>query len=265
MPIFLDHIDRLLEVDVDTFDEDLPFVFIYHLLAEWRETRAYRPMARLLRRDPTFVDALMGDGITECGARVMVGLFDGDLEPMLDAILDEDADPFVRGQMFDALVMLALDRPPLRPAVEDFLRRFHAAARETTPDQVWSSWAFAVAALGLADMTPLVRRVYDDGLIEPFDSDFAYFEKRLNETVATGPAWFGRLGKRDPITDTIAELSTWYCFSKAYLEGERNLERLGVAGPFTGELPFVHVGPKVGRNDPCPCGSGKKFKKCCMS
>lgn len=23
------------------------------------------------------------------------------------------------------------------------------------------------------------------------------------------------------------------------------------------------AGPKVGRNDPCPCGSGKKFKKCC--
>ncbi|RME76818.1 MAG: preprotein translocase subunit SecA [Planctomycetota bacterium] len=26
----------------------------------------------------------------------------------------------------------------------------------------------------------------------------------------------------------------------------------------------VHVGPKVGRNDPCPCGSGKKYKKCCF-
>ena len=24
------------------------------------------------------------------------------------------------------------------------------------------------------------------------------------------------------------------------------------------------TGPKVGRNDPCPCGSGKKFKKCCL-
>jgi preprotein translocase subunit SecA len=23
--------------------------------------------------------------------------------------------------------------------------------------------------------------------------------------------------------------------------------------------------PKVGRNDPCPCGSGKKFKNCCGS
>ena len=32
------------------------------------------------------------------------------------------------------------------------------------------------------------------------------------------------------------------------------------------EFPFqqvVNEGPKVGRNDPCPCGSGKKYKKCC--
>ncbi|MDB4942956.1 MAG: yecA family protein [Labilithrix sp.] len=27
----------------------------------------------------------------------------------------------------------------------------------------------------------------------------------------------------------------------------------------------VHVTPKVGRNDPCPCGSGKKHKKCCLA
>lgn len=27
--------------------------------------------------------------------------------------------------------------------------------------------------------------------------------------------------------------------------------------------PIVNEEPKVGRNDPCPCGSGKKFKKCC--
>jgi uncharacterized protein len=28
--------------------------------------------------------------------------------------------------------------------------------------------------------------------------------------------------------------------------------------------PFVHDAPPPGRNDPCPCGSGKKFKKCCL-
>jgi len=26
----------------------------------------------------------------------------------------------------------------------------------------------------------------------------------------------------------------------------------------------INESPKVGRNDPCPCGSGKKYKKCCM-
>jgi preprotein translocase subunit SecA len=27
--------------------------------------------------------------------------------------------------------------------------------------------------------------------------------------------------------------------------------------------PIVREGDKVGRNDPCPCGSGQKYKKCC--
>lgn len=28
-------------------------------------------------------------------------------------------------------------------------------------------------------------------------------------------------------------------------------------------LPFVRAQPKTGPNEPCPCGSGKKYKKCC--
>lgn len=35
---------------------------------------------------------------------------------------------------------------------------------------------------------------------------------------------------------------------------------------YDSDIPFKQVvndGPKTGRNDPCPCGSGKKFKKCC--
>ena len=36
------------------------------------------------------------------------------------------------------------------------------------------------------------------------------------------------------------------------------------AGPAQAEAPKpVRTGAKVGRNDPCPCGSGKKYKKCC--
>lgn len=29
-------------------------------------------------------------------------------------------------------------------------------------------------------------------------------------------------------------------------------------------IPFVRSSEKISRNDPCPCGSGKKYKKCCL-
>jgi SEC-C motif-containing protein len=34
-------------------------------------------------------------------------------------------------------------------------------------------------------------------------------------------------------------------------------------GQIVGTGPLVRATPKVGRNEPCSCGSGKKFKKCC--
>ena len=34
-------------------------------------------------------------------------------------------------------------------------------------------------------------------------------------------------------------------------------------GKMVGPGQFIRETPKVGRNDPCPCGSGRKFKKCC--
>jgi tetratricopeptide (TPR) repeat protein len=49
-------------------------------------------------------------------------------------------------------------------------------------------------------------------------------------------------------------------------EGLPLSELSNVAAMLRGTSSPVSVGrPKVGRNDPCPCGSGKKFKKCCGS
>lgn len=36
-----------------------------------------------------------------------------------------------------------------------------------------------------------------------------------------------------------------------------------VDGHVYGQEPYRREEPRVGRNEPCPCGSGKKFKKCC--
>ena len=44
-----------------------------------------------------------------------------------------------------------------------------------------------------------------------------------------------------------------------YFEARRLVERQ----PLDNVTTFRRTAPKIGRNDPCPCGSGKKFKQCC--
>ena len=54
-------------------------------------------------------------------------------------------------------------------------------------------------------------------------------------------------------------------------KSQRTIETHGEAGPPAAgatkgnHTPIVRAGPKVGRNDPCHCGSGKKYKKCHMA
>lgn len=43
---------------------------------------------------------------------------------------------------------------------------------------------------------------------------------------------------------------------------EEQLERERLAN--MPKQPYVREEPRVGRNDPCPCGSGQKYKKCCL-
>ncbi len=55
-----------------------------------------------------------------------------------------------------------------------------------------------------------------------------------------------------------AEFSNVYSPSDDYV-----LSHGGEAAAGTGPVSAKRDGKKVGRNDPCPCGSGKKYKKCC--
>jgi hypothetical protein len=267
VPEFLDYIGKLQSAGIDDLEGMDAFVFIFFLLAEWRETRAYRPLTTLLRRDPEFLDALMGDSITEASARVMAGVFDGDLQPLFDILLDDDADGFLRGEMFDTLAIVALENPDLRPGITQFLIDFFDLTGTVTGEEVWWAWAECIAALGLANMDTAVRAVFDSGLITPDHSRIEDFTERLQATVDAGrPDWFTGISSNTLITDTIAELAPWYCFTPEYV-AKKAAGRLNVMSslmPRSGD-PFngVFTG-KIGRNDPCPCGSGKKFKKCCL-
>ena len=59
----------------------------------------------------------------------------------------------------------------------------------------------------------------------------------------------------DAKADWLYELPVW---KEIFTEEERH--KLYLEQKKSGT---IVKGPKVGRNDPCPCGSGKKYKKCC--
>ena len=51
---------------------------------------------------------------------------------------------------------------------------------------------------------------------------------------------------------------------KPSAEEKKEIRLSGPAKVSNGLTPFFsRTGEKIGRNDPCPCGSGKKYKKCC--
>jgi uncharacterized protein len=65
-----------------------------------------------------------------------------------------------------------------------------------------------------------------------------------------------------------AKLAPFEVLAKENVEAERELLGSYVAGLhayWQSKRQVVHATPKVGRNDPCPCGSGKKHKKCCLA
>ena len=56
---------------------------------------------------------------------------------------------------------------------------------------------------------------------------------------------------------SIRQMKKWMKAHETELKAEAN------GGTAAKVETVVHEGPKIGRNDPCPCGSGKKYKKCC--
>lgn len=74
-------------------------------------------------------------------------------------------------------------------------------------------------------------------------------------------SWEELQEKQKEETRALSEEYTGGFFYKRYPE-EKTLPR-GVLA-YSDTKPFVRETIKPGRNDPCPCGSGLKFKRCCL-
>jgi len=261
VPFFLGAIEQYLAPGSKPIPPDALF-FVFHLLGEWRERSAYRPLARLLRCPRDQIDTIFGDAITATTHRVMAAVFDGDPDPLYQIIIDAEADEFIRSRMCEALAMATFDNELLRADAARFLRACYSDIRPQDECFVWNGWQSAIALLGVAELKPLVEQAFARGSISTSWLSFAHFEQDL-ELAIKDPAALGNSSRREfsLFGDTIEELSSWYCFSQKAQKNARaspRLDQLMSAGP------IVNPARKIGRNDPCPCGSGRKFKKCCL-
>jgi hypothetical protein len=155
----------------------------FHLLGEWRERSAYRPLTRLLRSPSKQVELILGDAITETSHRVMAAVFDGTLQPLYELILDPAANEFVRSRMCEAVAMLTLRGEMRREEAASFLR---ACFAYLTPEQdcfVWKGWQEAIALLGLVELKPLVEEAFERGSMDSCGLRLEHFDKDLEHAL----------------------------------------------------------------------------------
>ena len=176
VPAFFQEIDSYLALDSTGRAKATPLFFIFHLLGEWREKAAYRPLARVLRCADHEVEAILGDAITSTSHRVMAAVFDGDPQPLCDIILDRDAEPFVRSRMCETLAMLALRGGLDRDVAARFLRDAYMELQPQAECYVWQCWQSAIAMLGLTELKVLVKRAFDREFIDRHWLGFEHFE-----------------------------------------------------------------------------------------
>ena len=220
-----------------------------HALGAARETRLCGPLLRLLRRDAEALGDLVGDAVGTTLPRIVASIFDGDGAALEAALLDRGVDEFVRWNLFGAYSYLAFSGaiPPER--ARDLLVRFDATRPARAGDAAWNGWEETVALLGFRDLAPRVAAAHADARLLADEADGDWFERTLAEAEAR-PDDPARFAERELglVGDVVAEL-------EAALESG---EDAPAAEPVKNPL------REVGRNDPCPCGSGKKFKKCCL-
>ncbi len=238
--------------------------FAVHLFAQKREAGAAVQLRALLRT-PGEAAAMFGDD-SGAIATVLISTFDGDGAALRALAEDERNDPVLRNAALQAVGYLtsagAIDR--------DETHRWFGAMfglLESGQVDLFVDWSFAVASCGFAD------------LLEPF---YALLPQDLNDPDAVSMDELAsdlrhRCALAREESDPLAVYADGYVglVDDAIVSLRRVDERLRAAAERAEEerqdeddaplAPVVNPIRGIGRNDPCPCGSGKKFKKCCLA
>jgi len=249
--------------------EDCLHCFAIYLLAQLRERRALDCFLRFFSLPDEQSLDLTGDMVTEQGAAVLASACGGDPAPLLKLILDESVNEFVRVQAIDGLVVQAAWGDRARAAAVEDLRRLFTLLPKPGNAYVWAGLTGAVCDLHTPELAPEARQAFTEELVDESVLDVDWLEECLFER---GEQCFAEFQERNAPIDAVAECSCWLCFrdeneDAGPWDDDQEWDASSILLPDkyeAGPPPIPYVAPpKVRRNDPCPCGSGKKYKKCC--
>jgi hypothetical protein len=267
--------DPEIAADLDSDGDYMAHLYAMFLLAQFRETRAYPLMLRIALLPSDLLDSLFGDNITSSFDSVFASLCGGAVQGIQSLIENESVDQWVRGSGLGALATLVAAGITSREEVlAYFASLFHGKLTDKN-DIVWSELVAYSTDLYAPELLPEIEKAYEDGLVDPTFIDL----DDVKQDLAKGQEWaLARLAEsphRRLVDDTVKEMEWWASFhEKEPLRlpapaldpwlPEPALDPLPLARGFADTYSgFKRTAPKIGRNDPCPCGSGKKYKKCC--
>lgn len=263
VPAFLALLTRAANGETVDDEEVSALFFIIHLLAEMGVTETFEPLMRLFGREEEFVVKILGDATTETSHKVIISVFDGNVDALYEVMNNPAANEFIRNSAFRAWTYFVATGVIDRKEAEKYLIECYDDLRPRTEDYVWISWLDAIAMLGYENLRPLVMKAFEAGFAAPTHMDMEDFDQVLEEALTQSDReTFLREQRLEPFTDTIGTLSKWYAFSEEFIRSKRQYQdQVRKGNKDLASNPYRNVG----RNDPCPCGSGKKFKKCCLN
>jgi len=258
--------DPVQAAERDAEGEYMAHLYAMYLLAQFREPRAYPLMVRVALLPTDLLESLFGDCITESLGRVLASVCDGNLEGIQSIIENSAANEWVRGAALSSLTTLVRSGKKSREEILSyFAELFHGKLTDKN-EIVWSELVAYSTDLYPPELLNEIEKAYENGLVDPtfiglddVRNDLAKGKEWAMERLATDP-------HRQLICDTIKDFGGWASFHDDETDTTQR-ETPAIEPPdllwgdsYSG---FKRNGPKIGRNDPCPCASGKKFKKCC--
>jgi len=256
-------------------DDYIRHIVSLFILAYLRNKDAYPLIIKLLSHPGDKVVQLSGEVFTEALGRILASVYDGNLQAIKSVIENATLNPWIRCAALDSLMVLWKENVLDRNDIIIYLKELLETKLERVPGYVWDTIALIAYDLHPSELEELLRQAISEQLIVPIvlnvKSLKACLKEGLNETIKN----------KDNVVDgyikePVKELTWWLYPDEDALD--KGMEYASVAVPIVdkkvvpGErsMPMgwrsnmvVNTKAKVGRNETCPCGSAKKYKKCC--